>query len=86
MTQFIGHSFVKWVQNICTPTQNIYLNISYPKPIHNMKGFSYLGYKNGDFPVTEKLSKKIFSLPIYPSLSHEKQIKVCNEIKKIFEL
>ena len=34
-----------------------------------MKGFSYLGYRNGDFPVSENLSKTIISLPMHPYLS-----------------
>lgn len=42
--------------------------IYYKYPIHLMKGFHYLGYKNGDFPVSEKLSKSIVSLPMHPYL------------------
>ena len=34
-----------------------------------MKAFSFLGYKIGDFPITEKLSKTILSLPMHPYLS-----------------
>ena len=36
-----------------------------------MKGFSYLGYKRGDFPISETLSKTILSLPMHPYLSEE---------------
>ena len=36
-----------------------------------MKGFHYLGYKNGDFPISENLSQTIVSLPMHPYLSEE---------------
>ena len=44
--------------------RDIFVNISYPYPIHTMRAYAYLGYKEGDFPVTERLSVKIFSLPM----------------------
>jgi UDP-2-acetamido-2-deoxy-ribo-hexuluronate aminotransferase len=34
-----------------------------------MKGFHYLGYKDGDFPISENLSQTIVSLPMHPYLS-----------------
>lgn len=41
--------------------KEILINISYPRPIHIMRGYSYLGYKEGQLPVTEKaaLGEKI---------------------------
>lgn len=51
----------------------IIVNISYPWPIHTMHGFEYLGYKIGDLPVTESLARRIFSIPMYPSLSENSQ-------------
>ena len=56
--------------------KDIFVNISYPWPIHTMPGFSGLGYKNGDLPVTEKLANEIFSLPMYPSLTDNEQAEV----------
>lgn len=43
--------------------------VYYKYPIHLMKGFQYLGYKEGDFPVSENLSQTILSLPMHPYLS-----------------
>ena len=43
--------------------------IYYKYPIHLMKAFSFLGYKKGDFPISENLSKRILSLPMHPYLS-----------------
>lgn len=53
--------------------RDIFVNISYPWPIHIMDGYRYLGYKEGDFPVTETAAKQIFSLPMYPTLTDEEQ-------------
>jgi len=43
--------------------------VYYPKPLHQQTAFSYLHYKEGDFPVSENISKKIFSLPMHPYLA-----------------
>ena len=62
---------------------NVLLNISYPWPIHTMTGYAHLGYKEGDLPVTEKLAKEIFSLPMYPSLTDEQQKIFVERIKTV---
>ena len=45
--------------------------IHYPIPIHLQEAARYLGYKKGDFPVTEKQVETILSLPVYPELTDE---------------
>lgn len=57
-------------------SRDIHLNISYPWPIHIMPAYRRLGYSEGDFPVTERLAKEIFSLPMFPSLTGEAQQRV----------
>lgn len=57
-------------------SRDIHLNISYPWPIHIMPAYRRLGYSEGDFPVTERLAKEIFSLPMFPSLTGEAQKRV----------
>ena len=42
--------------------------IYYPKPLHLQPAFAYLGYDRGDFPVSEDISSRIFSLPMHPYL------------------
>ena len=65
--------------------RDIHLNISYPWPIHTMEGYKSLGYSEGDLPNTEKLSKTIFSLPMYPTLTDEEQGVVIKSLKEIIE-
>lgn len=62
---------------------NIFVNISYPWPIHTMIGYKYLGYKEGDFPETEAAAKEIFSLPMYPALTNEEVYYVCSVLKEL---
>ncbi|MER7406710.1 DegT/DnrJ/EryC1/StrS family aminotransferase [Streptomyces sp. NPDC000070] len=61
----------------------ISLNISYPWPVHTMSGFAHLGYAKGSLPVTEALAQQIFSLPMYPSLSEERQDKVVTALREV---
>ena len=60
---------------------DIHLNISYPWPVHIMEGYKYLGWKDGDLPITEERANMIFSLPMYPTLTDE-QIKTTIEVLK----
>jgi UDP-2-acetamido-2-deoxy-ribo-hexuluronate aminotransferase len=48
--------------------------VYYPVPVHLQKAFLYLGYHEGDFPVSEKLCKSVLSLPMHTELDEE-QIK-----------
>ncbi|MBU1632509.1 MAG: DegT/DnrJ/EryC1/StrS family aminotransferase [Nanoarchaeota archaeon] len=43
----------------------------YPKPLHLHPFFMKLGYKEGDFPIAERVSKEVLSLPVHPSLTQE---------------
>lgn len=54
--------------------------IYYPIPLHLQRAFSHLGYHHGDFPVSEKVSKQIFSLPMYPYLKPDDQGKIIDYI------
>ena len=56
--------------------------VYYPLPLHLQKCFRVLGYKNGDFPVSESTSKEILSLPLNPYINIEEQKYVVEELKK----
>ena len=49
--------------------RNIQTGIHYPVPIHLQEACGHLGYKAGEFPVTEQAARRILSLPMYPELS-----------------
>ncbi|MFJ2609234.1 DegT/DnrJ/EryC1/StrS family aminotransferase [Streptomyces sp. NPDC087425] len=65
--------------------RDIELNISYPWPVHTMTGFAYLGYREGSLPVTERLAREIFSLPMYPSLAPEAQDRVIEALREVLK-
>lgn len=50
--------------------------IYYPKPLHLQTAFSFLGYRAGDFPVSEDVGSRIFSLPMHPYLTESVQQRI----------
>jgi len=56
--------------------------IHYPIPLHQQKAYEHLGYKTGDFPVTERIAREIVSLPMFPQLSNTQQDEVVSKIKE----
>lgn len=54
--------------------------IYYPKPLHLQKAFGSLGYRAGDFPVSEDLARRIFSLPMHPYLEEADQRKIADAV------
>jgi len=56
--------------------------IHYPIPLHLQKAYQHLGYKPGDFPVTERVAAEIVSLPMFPQLDASQQLEVVNKVKE----
>jgi dTDP-4-amino-4,6-dideoxygalactose transaminase len=56
--------------------------IHYPIPLHLQDAYKAFGFKNGDFPVTEKVALEILSLPMYPQLQGEAQSRVVQKIQE----
>jgi dTDP-4-amino-4,6-dideoxygalactose transaminase len=54
--------------------------IHYPIPLHMQKAYDYLNYRQGDFPVSEKAASEIVSLPMFPTLRAEQQVRVALEM------
>jgi len=54
--------------------------VYYPKPLHQQAAFKNLGYRVGNFPVSEMTSKKIFSLPMHPYLTKEQIIQIASVV------
>ena len=65
---------------------NIQVNINYPFPIHKMKAYKNMVYKNRDsLPITEKMSKGIFSLPLYPKLKTSEILRISKVLSRILK-
>lgn len=58
--------------------------IYYPLCLHLQKAFSYLGLKEEQFPVAEKASREVLSLPIFPELSDSQQDMAVDGIAEFF--
>jgi dTDP-4-amino-4,6-dideoxygalactose transaminase len=58
--------------------------INYPTPIHLMRGYGFLGYREGSLPVTESLAREILSLPMHPNLKDEQLWRIVEVLKSFF--
>lgn len=63
--------------------QGIPTAVHYPMPLHMQECYSYLGYKEGDFPIAEKVSKEIMSLPMNPYLKDDEIEYICKNLLKL---
>lgn len=59
--------------------------IYYPVPLHVQEAFKSLGYKEGDFPVTEQLCKEVISLPMHTELSEEQLTRITSAVVEYIE-
>jgi len=60
--------------------QGIPTAVHYPMPLHLQECFGYLGYKEGDFPISEMLSDEIMSLPMNPYISDDEISCICGKL------
>ncbi len=58
--------------------KEIQFGIHYPQPIHLMQAHADLGYKPGDFPVSESVAEQVLSLPLFPEMTRE-QIQIVSD-------
>jgi len=59
--------------------------IHYPVPLHLQEAFYDLGFREGDFPVSEKVAKEILSLPLSPYITQDEQDYVIEKVHEFFE-
>jgi UDP-2-acetamido-2-deoxy-ribo-hexuluronate aminotransferase len=65
-------------------TKNIPSMVYYPGPLHLQNAYSFLGYKENDFPVTAELCKKVLSLPMHPEMDKEQIDYITHSILEFF--
>ena len=58
--------------------------VYYPQPLHLQQSLQYLGYKLGDFPVSERAAEEVLALPVYPELRLEELETVVEAIRQFY--
>jgi dTDP-4-amino-4,6-dideoxygalactose transaminase len=64
--------------------QKIGSEIYYPLPLHLQTSLSGLGYKQGDFPISESAAHEVLALPMYPELREDEQQTVVDAISTFY--
>jgi dTDP-4-amino-4,6-dideoxygalactose transaminase len=59
--------------------------IHYPVPLHLQPAYAFLGYRKGDFPVSERACEEVLSLPMYPALTDDRVDVVIAAVREFFE-
>ncbi len=54
--------------------------VYYPVPLHLQECFAYAGRKTGELPVSERLSREVLSLPMYPELTQAQVNEVADAV------
>jgi len=62
--------------------RDVHCAIHYPVPLHLQDAYSSLGYKKGDFPVTERVAEGLVSLPMFAELTKEQIETAAQELKR----
>lgn len=63
--------------------QSIGASIHYPVPVHLQGAYKDLPYSKGDFPVSEDHAVRMISLPMYPEITEEQQVRVVEVLHSI---
>ena len=62
-------------------SKDVPVMIYYPLPLHLQDAYQDLGYRSGDFPVTESLSDTVFSIPMHTEMESNQIEYICHHIK-----
>jgi len=65
-------------------TKGIPSMVYYPRVLHLQEAYKSLGYREGDFPVAERLTKTVLSLPMHTELEKDQLEYIVKNIKEFF--
>lgn len=92
--KYTTHIYHQYVLRLDSPSSKLIQHLRnkgidsrvyYPLPLHLQECFNYLGYKNGDFPESEKASAQTLAIPVYPDLTKEELDYIIESIKEFFK-
>lgn len=58
--------------------------VYYPLPLHLQPCFAYLGYKEGDFPESERAAREAISIPVFPELTDSQRDEVISAVRAFY--
>jgi dTDP-4-amino-4,6-dideoxygalactose transaminase len=61
-------------------TSGIATGIHYPIPLHLTRAYESMGLGPGDFPIAESAAAEVLSLPMFPNLTADSQMRVAAEV------
>jgi len=64
--------------------EGIYCGIHYPVPVHLQTAYSNSGIESSGLKVSERIASELLSLPMFPELSDDQQIRVKDKIKEFY--
>lgn len=63
----------------------IVTSLHYPVPVHLQKAYRHLRYREGDFPVSERIARECLSLPMFPEMTLQQQDRVVEALHEVME-
>jgi len=69
----------KFLESVKVPSM-----VYYPSPLHTQEAYSFLGYHENDFPVTNALCREVLSLPMHPDLEKDQIDHIISSVLSFF--
>ncbi len=82
--QYVVRAFRRDELRAFLTQQGIGTEVYYPVPLHLQECFAYLGYKAGDLPESERASKEVLALPMFPELREDEQQRVVAAVAEFY--